>query len=190
MSQERLKPASEMRREVATLGGGCFWCLEAVFTELKGVGKVESGYSGSTVANPTYEQVSSGTTGHAEVVQITFDPNVISFKRILEIFFTTHDPTTLNRQGPDVGTQYRSIILYHDDEQKSIAEQVIKEITEEKLWDAPIVTKVEPFTAFYEAEDYHKDYFKRHPEMAYCKIVIAPKITKLREVFSSMLKTP
>jgi len=164
--------------------------MEAVFTELKGVERVESGYSGGTNANPTYEQVSTGATGHAEVVQITFNPDVISFKHILEIFFTMHDPTTLNRQGPDVGNQYRSVIFYHDDEQKSIAEQVIKEITEEKLWDAPIVTKVEPFKAFYEAEDYHRDYFKRHPEQGYCKIVIAPKIAKLREVFSSMLKTP
>lgn len=164
--------------------------MEAVFTELKGVEKVESGYSGGTVANPTYEQVSTGTTGHAEAIQITFDPSVISFKRILEIFFTMHDPTTLNRQGSDVGTQYRSVILYHDDEQKSIAEQVIKEITEEKLWDAPIVTKVEPFKTFYEAEDYHKDYFKRHPEQAYCRVIIAPKITKLREIFYSTLKTP
>lgn len=190
MSQERLKPTSQTQREVATLGGGCFWCMEAVFGELKGVEKVESGYSGGTVANPTYEQVSSGTTGHAEVVQITFMPNVISFKRILEIFFTMHDPTTLNRQGSDVGTQYRSVIFYHDDDQKSIAEQVIKEITEEKLWNAPIVTKVEPFRAFYEAEGYHKDYFKRHPEQAYCKVVIAPKIIKLREVYFSMLRTP
>jgi len=190
MSQERLKPTSPTRREVATLGGGCFWCMEAVFNKLKGVEKVESGYSGGTMANPTYEQVSTGTTGHAEVVHITFDPDVISFKQILEIFFTMHDPTTLNRQGPDTGTQYRSVIFCHDDEQKSIAEQVIKEITEEKLWDAPIVTKVEPFKAFYEAEDYHKDYFKHHPEQAYCRIVIAPKITKLQKIYYSMLKTP
>jgi len=190
MSQERPKPTSQTQREVATLGGGCFWCMEAVFNELKGVEEVESGYSGGTVANPTYEQVSMGTTGHAEVVHITFDPNVISFKQILEIFFSMHDPTTLNRQGPDTGTQYRSVIFYHDDEQKSIAEQVIKEVTEEKLWDAPIVTKVEPFKAFYEAEDYHKDYFKRHPEQAYCRIVIAPKVTKLQKIYYSMLKTP
>ncbi len=190
MSQERPKPTSQTQREVATLGGGCFWCMEAVFNELKGVEEVESGYSGGAVANPTYEQVSMGTTGHAEVVHITFDPNVISFKQILEIFFSMHDPTTLNRQGPDTGTQYRSVIFYHDDEQKSIAEQVIKEVTEEKLWDAPIVTKVEPFKAFYEAEDYHKDYFKRHPEQAYCRIVIAPKVTKLQKIYYSMLKTP
>ena len=189
MSKEQPKPVTQTRREVATLGGGCFWCMEAVFNALKGVEKVESGYSGGAMANPTYEEVSTGTTGHAEVVHITFDPDVISFKQILEIFFTMHDPTTPNRQGADVGTQYRSVILYHDDEQKSVAEQVIKEVTEEQLWDAPIVTTLEPFKAFYEAEDYHKDYFKRHPEQAYCKIVIAPKITKLQKIYYSMLKT-
>ena len=177
------------QRQVATFGGGCFWCIEAVFSELKGVEKVESGYSGGTTVYPTYEQVSTGTTGHAEVVQINFDPKIISFKEILEIFFRMHDPTTLNRQGPDVGTQYRSVIFYHNYEQKTIAEQVIKEITEAKIWDAPIVTKIEPFKAFYKAEDYHKDYFKKHPEQPYCKLVIAPKIAKLREHYRKKLKT-
>lgn len=157
---------------------------------MKGVEKVESGYSGGTVAYPTYEQVSTGATGHAEVVQITFDPEVISFKEILEIFFSTHDPTTLNRQGPDVGTQYRSVIFCHNDQQKAIAEQVIKEITEERIWDAPIVTQIEPFKAFYNAEDYHKDYFKHHPEQPYCRSVIAPKIAKLQELYLSKLKIP
>lgn len=188
MSQEKLKTAAGRRMEVATLGGGCFWCTEAVFSQLKGVERVESGYSGGRLENPTYEQVSTGRTGHAETVQITFDPDVISYKEILGIFFSTHDPTTLNRQGPDVGTQYRSVIFYHNDEQKAIAEQVIKELTEEKAFDAPIVTQVEPFTVFYDAEDYHKDYFKRHPEQAYCSLVIAPKITKLRELYLSKLK--
>jgi peptide-methionine (S)-S-oxide reductase len=188
VSQEKLKPAATERMEVATLGGGCFWCTEAVFTQLKGVEKVESGYSGGKLENPTYEQVSTGTTRHAEAMQITFDPNAISYKEILEIFFSTHDPTTLNRQGPDVGTQYRSVIFYHSDQQKMIAEQVIREITEEKIFDAPIVTQLEPFKAFYEAEDYHRDYFKRHPEQPYCSLVIAPKLAKLRELYLNKLK--
>jgi peptide-methionine (S)-S-oxide reductase len=188
VSQEKLKPAATKRMEVATLGGGCFWCTEAVFSQLKGVEKVEPGYSGGKLENPTYEQVSTGTTGHAEAVQITFDPNAISYKEILEIFFSTHDPTTLNRQGPDVGTQYRSVIFYHNDQQKAIAEQVIKEITEEKIFDAPIVTQLEPFRVFYEAEDYHRNYFKRHPEQPYCSLVIAPKLAKLRELYMSKLK--
>ena len=176
------------RREVATLGGGCFWCMEAIFSELNGVEKVDSGYSGGTVENPTYEQVSTGTTGHAESVQVTFDPNVISFKELLQIFFTMHDPTTLNRQGEDVGSQYRSVIFYHNEEQKAIAGQLIREFTEEKVWDAPIVTHVEPFKAFYRAEDYHAEYFKRHPEQAYCRLIIAPKVAKLRQVYRSKLR--
>lgn len=174
--------------QVATLGGGCFWCTEAVFDELKGVEHVESGYSGGTVANPTYEQVCTGTTGHAEVVQITFDPKGISFKEILQIFFTVHDPTTLNRQGADVGTQYRSVIFYHDEEQKTIAEQVIKEIQVEKIWDAPIVTELAPFEAFYIAEDYHQEYFKHNPYQGYCRVVIAPKVAKFREHYRERLK--
>ena len=181
------KPKSE-QKEVATLGGGCFWCTEAVSSELKGVEQVEPGYSGGSVPNPTYEQVCSGTTGHAEVLQITFDPNVISFREILDVFFATHDPTTLNRQGNDVGTQYRSVIFYHDEEQKATAEKVIQELTKAKTWDAPIVTQVEPFKAFYEAEEYHKNYFKRHPEQAYCQVVIAPKIAKFKKLFLPKLK--
>ena len=188
MSQEKSKTVLPGQKEVATLGGGCFWCTEVVFNEIKAVKKVESGYSGGTVANPTYEQVSTGTTGHAEVIQITFDPEVISFKEILEIFFTMHDPTTLNRQGPDVGTQYRSVIFYHTNEQKAVAEQVIKEITNAKIWDAPIVTQIEPFKTFYKAEDYHTDYFERHPEQPYCRIVIAPKIVKLQKLYLNKLK--
>lgn len=188
MSSEHSKTVFSRQIEVATLGGGCFWCMEAVFSELRGVEKVESGYSGGAPADPTYEQVSTGKTGHAEVVQVNFNPKVISFKEILKIFFTMHDPTTLNRQGADVGTQYRSVIFYHNDEQKATAEQVIKEITEAKIWNAPIVTQVEPFKAFYKAEDYHKDYFKEHPEQPYCKLVIAPKIAKLREHYHKKLK--
>jgi peptide-methionine (S)-S-oxide reductase len=188
MSKEKSKIAMPNQKEVTTLGGGCFWCTEAVFNEIRGVEKVESGYSGGTIAHPTYEQVSTGTTGHAEVVQITFDPKVISFKEILEIFFTMHDPTTLNRQGPDVGTQYRSVVFYHNDQQKAIAEQVIKEIAQGEIWDAPIVTQIEPFKAFYKAEGYHKDYFKRHPEQPYCRIVIAPKIAKLQKLYLNKLK--
>lgn len=188
MNQEKPRTQSQKRLEVATLGGGCFWCTEAVFSLVKGVEKVESGYSGGKLENPTYEQVSTGTTGHAEVIQITFDPDTISFKGILEIFFSTHDPTSLNRQGNDIGTQYRSIIIYHNDQQKTTAEQVIKELTNAKAWNKPIVTQLEPFKAFYKAEDYHQEYFKRHPERTYCSLVIAPKIAKLQELYLSKLK--
>ncbi|MBI4785489.1 MAG: peptide-methionine (S)-S-oxide reductase MsrA [Chloroflexi bacterium] len=175
-------------KQVATLGGGCFWCTEAVFDQLKGVERVESGYAGGTVANPSYQLVCTGTTGHAEVVQITFDPKVISYKQILQVFFTVHDPTTLNRQGADVGTQYRSAIFYHDDEQKKIAEQVIKEIEAAKIWDAPIVTEVVPAKPFYQAEDYHQEYFANNPGQGYCRVVIAPKVAKFREHYREMLK--
>jgi len=185
-----VKTAVSRQRELATLGGGCFWCMEAIFTELRGVERVDSGYCGGKVENPTYEQVSTGTTGHAESVQITFDPTVISYKELLLIFFTTHDPTTLNRQGEDIGSQYRSVIFYHNEQQKAIAQQVIKEIAEEEIWDSPIVTQVEPFKAFYKAEDYHAEYFKRHPEQAYCRLIIAPKVAKVRQLYRSKLKKP
>ncbi len=175
--------------EVTTLAGGCFWCMEAVFDELEGVTRVESGYSGGVVANPTYHQVCTGTTGHAEVVQITFDPKVISFKEILEVYFTVHDPTTLNRQGADVGTQYRSAIFYHNDQQKAIAEQVIEEIDAAKIWRAPIVTEVRPFETFYKAEDYHQEYFKLNGEQPYCRLVIVPKMAKFREHYRKRLKS-
>ena len=188
VSQKKLDPVSFKQFEVATLGGGCFWCTEAVFSLLKGVEKVESGYSGGKVENPTYEKVSTGTTGHAEVVQISFNPDVISFKEILEVFFSSHDPTTLNRQGNDVGTQYRSVIFYHDDQQKAIAEKVIKELTETKTWNMPIVTQIEPFKIFYKAEEYHQNYFKNHPEKSYCSIIIAPKIDKLKQHYLGKLK--
>ncbi len=175
-------------KEVATLANGCFWCTEAVFSIIKGVEKVEPGYTGGTVANPTYEQVSSGATGHAEAVQITFDPKVISYGEILEIFFATHDPTTLNRQGPDVGTQYRSVIFYHNEAQKATAQKTIDELTKAEIWDAPIVTRLEPFKVFYNAETYHKDYYKLHPNRPYCQQVITPKLAKLQQRFIGKLK--
>ncbi len=176
------------QREVATLAGGCFWCLEAVYDQLKGVEKVESGYSGGRVANPTYKQVCTGTTGHAEVVQITYDPQVISFRDLLDVFFTIHDPTTLNRQGNDVGTQYRSAIYYHNPEQKATAEQVIAQLGAQRLWDSAIVTEVTPFDKFYLAEDYHTDYFERNGGQPYCRVVIAPKVSKFRKHFLDKLK--
>lgn len=188
MKKEKMNQKPIDKREVATLGGGCFWCIEAAFQEIDGVVNVESGYSGGTTVSPTYEQVCKGNTGHAEVVHVTFDPNTISYKEVLEIFFTAHDPTTLNRQGADVGTQYRSVIFYHNEKQKKSAEQVIEEMNIKKVWDDPIVTTVEPLKKFYKAEDYHKKYFDRHPEAAYCRIVIAPKIAKLRNKYREKLK--
>ena len=174
--------------ETAVLAGGCFWCMEAVFLRLKGVEKVESGYCGGSVKNPSYKEVCTGKTGHAESVRITFDPTVISYKQILRIFFTLHDPTSLNRQGNDVGSQYRSEIFYVNKKQKETAEQVIKEITQEKLWDKPIITVLEPLKEFYIAEAYHKDYYKKNPLNPYCFIVIRPKIAKLRKEYSDFLK--
>ena len=184
------EPNKPKRTEVATLGAGCFWCTEAVFQLIRGVEKVDPGYAGGDLPNPTYEQVSTGTTGHVEVANITFDPEVTSFREILEIFFGTHDPTQLNRQGADVGTQYRSVIFYRTPEQKSTAEQIIAELTSEKVYDRPIITKVEPLKAFYLAETYHKDYFMKHPKEPYCQVVIAPKIAKLQKAYLSKLKLP
>lgn len=172
----------------ATIGGGCFWCLEAVFEQLRGVGRVVSGYAGGDAANPTYEQVCTGTTGHAEVVQITFDPGEISYRELLEIFFTMHDPTTPNRQGPDVGTQYRSIILYHDEEQERTARDVRAEFEERGVWDDPIVTEIEPLETFYPAEAYHQQYYRGHTGQPYCQAVIAPKVAKLRKKYFDRLK--
>jgi peptide-methionine (S)-S-oxide reductase len=176
------------RTEIATLGGGCFWCLEAVYQELRGVEKVESGYSGGDVPNPTYRAVCSGTTGHAEVVQVTFDPEMISYKDILEVYFTIHDPTTLNRQGADVGTQYRSVIYYHDDEQRRVAEAVISDLEAEGIWRDPIVTEVAPIDEFYIAEDYHQDYFRNNGYQPYCQVIIAPKVAKFRKENLERLK--
>jgi peptide-methionine (S)-S-oxide reductase len=174
--------------ETITLGGGCFWCLEAIYNELKGIIKVESGYAGGIVPNPTYNQVCTGTTGHAEVIQITYNPTIITFKEILQIFFTMHDPTTLNHQGNDVGTQYRSIIFYHNENQKHIAEQIINEITQARIWNNPIVTQIEPYNLFYKAEEYHQEYYKKNPAQSYCRIIIAPKISKLRKQYFEKLK--
>jgi peptide-methionine (S)-S-oxide reductase len=176
-------------REVATLGGGCFWCLEAVFEQLQGVVKVVSGYSGGRRANPTYEQVCSGATGHAEVVQVAFDPSVLSYADLLDVFFATHDPTTLNRQGGDVGIQYRSVIFYHSPAQKEIAERRIAELNAAGIWDQPIVTQVVPFEAFYPAESYHQEYYRRNPGQMYCAAVISPKVAKFRKQFAAKLKS-
>src|SRR5665647_2333208 len=185
------KPISEIKNlEIATLAGGCFWCTEAAFSIIKGVERIEPGYTGGLVDNPTYEEVTTGTTGHAEAAQIFFDPKVISYREILEIFFTIHDPTSLNRQGADVGTQYRSAIFYNSPEQKANAEQLIDELNQEGIWDKPIVTSVEPLKVFYKAETYHKDYYKKHPKEPYCQVVIAPKIAKLQQRFFDKIKVP
>ena len=174
--------------EQATLGGGCFWCLEAVFEQARGVDKVVSGYSAGQTPNPTYEQICGGQTGHAEVVQITFDPQVISYRSLLEIFFTIHDPSTPNRQGNDRGTQYRSIILYHDANQKAVAQAVMQEITTRNIWNAPLVTQLEALQQFYPAEDYHQGYFRGHPNQGYCQAVVAPKVVKFREKHQDLLR--
>jgi len=180
---------NENKLELATLGGGCFWCLEAVFEQLRGVERVESGYAGGKTTNPTYHDVCGGATGHAEVVQIAFDPAVLSFADLLDVFFATHDPTTLNRQGADVGTQYRSVVFYHSPEQKEIAERKIAELNDAKVWGRPIVTEVSPLTTFYKAEDYHQEYFRGNPNQGYCMAVVAPKVVKFRKQFSDRLKT-
>ena len=174
--------------EVATLAGGCFWCIEAVFREVEGVERVISGYTGGTTVNPTYQQVCSDRTGHAEAIQVTFDPAKISYREILEIFFSVHDPTTLNRQGADTGTQYRSAIFYHNEQQKATAEQLIGELNKAGLWEKPIVTQIAPLDKFYPAEDYHREYFSRHPEQAYCQMVISPKVNKFRKQWAKRLK--
>ena len=175
-----------MATEIAVLGGGCFWCTEAVYLEAKGVNKVESGYTGGPQPNPTYEQVCSGTTGHAEVVRLEFDPDVITYRDILEIFFTIHDPTTLNRQGNDVGTQYRSVIYYQSPEQEATARQVMAEMAH--VWDAPIVTEISPAQPYFKAEDYHQNYFAQHPLQGYCAFVVEPKVTKFRKMHTARLK--
>ena len=174
--------------EVATFGGGCFWCVEAIFDRVKGVEKVVSGYSGGHVSDPDYKMVNSGTTGHAEVVQITYDPELVSYIELLEIFFKTHDPTTLNRQGADVGTQYRSVILYHNQQQKEEAIRVIEQLGSEGIWSQPLLTMVEPFEVFYSAEKYHQDYFENNRNQGYCRVVINPKLEKFEKVFSEKLK--
>ncbi len=175
-----------MAVETATLGGGCFWCTEAVFQQLKGVTRVESGYTGGKVANPNYEMICTGATGHAEVVRLDFDPAVVSYRDILEVFFTVHDPTTLNRQGNDSGTQYRSVIYYHSPEQEKVARQVIAAMAH--VWDAPIVTELSPATTYYRAEDYHQNYFRQNPNQSYCAFVVAPKVSKFRQTFADRIR--
>lgn len=179
---------TDQKTDTATFGGGCYWCVEAVYAELNGVKSVTSGFSGGQRENPTYEQVCSGATGHAEVVEIVYDPSVISYDELLEVFWTVHDPTTLNRQGADVGTQYRSVIFYHNDEQKRLAEKYKKELDASGAWDSPIVTEITPFKAFYSAEKYHQDYYKNNPNQPYCSFVIQPKVEKFRKVFKDKLK--
>jgi peptide-methionine (S)-S-oxide reductase len=175
-------------KEIATLAGGCFWCLEAVYDRMKGVESVESGYIGGKAPNPTYEAVCTGRTGHAEAVQLTFDPNVVSYRELLEVFFAIHDPTTLDRQGHDVGTQYRSAIFYHSPDQKEVAEDMIAALTKEKVFDNPIVTEIVPAGPFYVAEDYHQEYFARNPTQGYCVAVVNPKVAKFRKLFAEKLK--
>jgi peptide-methionine (S)-S-oxide reductase len=179
---------SETQYETATLGGGCFWCLEAVYDRVEGVREVVSGYAGGHIPQPSYQAVCGGATGHAEVTQLRFDPAAISFQALLEIFFTIHDPTTLNRQGADVGTQYRSVIFYHSPEQKETAEQLIAQLTADKIWPNPIVTELSPIPEFYPAEDYHQDYFANNPHQPYCQAVVAPKVVKLRQKYAHRLK--
>ncbi|MEB0134906.1 peptide-methionine (S)-S-oxide reductase MsrA [Actimicrobium sp. CCC2.4] len=176
-----------MATEMATLGGGCFWCTEAVYQQLNGVLAVESGYTGGGVVNPSYEAVCNGTTGHAEVVRISFDNSVVSYRELLEVFFTIHDPTTLNRQGADVGTQYRSVIYFHSQEQEDMAHHVTAEMA--NVWDAPIVTELSPATTYYKAEDYHQNYFVQHPEQGYCAFVVEPKVAKFRKLFTAKLRS-
>lgn len=189
MTASSTPPTASGTREIATLGGGCFWCLEAVFEQVRGVDKVESGYCGGKVKAPTYQQVCTGSTGHAEVVQVTFDPAVVTFRDILDVFFAIHDPTTLNRQGADAGTQYRSAVFYHSPQQKQIAEERISELNGAKIWDRPIVTEVAPLTTFYSAEDYHQGYYRQNSGQPYCQAVISPKVAKFRKQFVNKLLT-
>jgi peptide-methionine (S)-S-oxide reductase len=176
------------KTETATFGAGCFWCVEAIFEEVNGVIRVESGYSGGHVANPTYEEVCTGTTGHAEVVQVTYNPEIISYIELLEVFWKTHDPTTLNRQGPDVGTQYRSVIFYHDEAQRKLSMEMKQKLNQAEIWENPIVTEISPYDAFYRAEDYHQDYYSQNTSQPYCAFVITPKLKKFHELFADKLK--
>ncbi|MCB0748679.1 MAG: peptide-methionine (S)-S-oxide reductase MsrA [Ignavibacteriae bacterium] len=179
---------SDNKLEVATFGTGCFWCTETLFEKLKGVESAVSGYSGGTTENPTYKQVCTGETGHAEVIQVTYDPSIISFTELLEVFWKVHDPTTLNRQGNDVGTQYRSVIFYHNEEQKKLAEEYKSKLTKEKVFSDPIVTEITKFTKFYPAENYHQDYYEQNKSQPYCSFVITPKVEKFKKVFGNKLK--
>ena len=183
-----MNETAEARTEIATLGGGCFWCVEAVFEQVQGVDRVVSGYAGGAPANPSYRDVCSGETGHAEVVQVSFDPAIISYRDLLAIFFTTHDPTTLNRQGADAGTQYRSVIYYHSPEQERTARELIEQLTTERVWNDPIVTLVEPAPTFYPAEAYHQGYYRQNPQQGYCQYAVAPKLAKFRKLFAERAK--
>jgi peptide-methionine (S)-S-oxide reductase len=185
---EQVKIDKKATMEKATFGSGCFWCSEAIFQQLKGVIKVESGYTGGHVKNPSYREVCNGNTGHAEAVQITYDPSVVSYDELLEVFWQTHDPTTLNRQGADQGTQYRSVVFYHNEEQKRLAEAYKQKLNEEKIWPDPIVTEITPASAFYKAEDYHQDYYNLNSSQGYCQMVITPKLEKFRKIFKDKLK--
>jgi len=187
-TNKNTKNMSEKQIEVATLGAGCFWCVEAIFSRLDGVTKVESGYSGGTVKNPTYKEVCEGNTGHAEVIQVIFNPSKIPFSKILEVYFKTHDPTTLNRQGADIGTQYRSVIFYHSDSQKTTAEEIKKKLNNAGIWNSPIVTAIEPFVVFFKAEDYHQDYYTNNKNQPYCRMTITPKIEKFEKIFKDYMK--
>lgn len=187
-SQTEEEPMNTENLEEATFGAGCFWCVEAVFEELKGVKSVKAGYAGGEIKNPTYRQVASGTTDHAEVARILYDPSVITYEQLLTVFWHTHDPTTLNRQGPDVGPQYRSVIFYHNEKQRKIAEQSLEEVDKSDLWEDPIVTKIQPIKNYSEAEDYHQNYYENNPNAGYCQVVIAPKLKKFRKEFSHLLK--
>lgn len=187
-AQQSTTMQNEENLEKATLGAGCFWCVEAIFEEVKGVKSVVAGYAGGEIKNPTYRQVSSGSTGHAEVTRITYDPSVISFEQLLEVFWHTHNPTTKNRQGPDVGPQYRSVIYYHNEEQKEIAEKSMKKTDASDLWEDPIVTEIEPISNYSRAENYHQNYYENNPNAGYCTVVIAPKLKKFRKQFSHLLK--
>ncbi len=187
-NSNQLSMANAEQMETVTLGAGCFWCVEAIFEQLKGVSKVESGYSGGHIKNPSYKEVCTGTTGHAEVCQVTYNPAEISFKDILEVYWQTHNPTTLNRQGADVGTQYRSVIFYHNEEQKRIAEEMKKRLETAKVWEDPIVTQIVAFDSFYKAEDYHQEYYFNNSSQPYCTMVITPKVEKFKKVFSDKLK--
>lgn len=187
-SQNQYQSKKLMKTEIATFGSGCFWCTEAIFDMIDGVLKVEPGFSGGTTANPTYNQVITGATGHAEATQITYDPSKVTFQSLLEVFWKTHDPTTLNRQGADVGTQYRSVIFYHNEQQEMLANKYIKELQEAGIWENPIVTEIAPFVVFYPAEDYHNDYYKNNPTNSYCNFVITPKIKKFEKIFSDKIK--
>jgi peptide-methionine (S)-S-oxide reductase len=180
--------SKSMEREVITLGGGCFWCMEAVFQQLNGVVLIESGYSGGTVENPTYKQVCTGQTGHAEVVQVTFDPKVVSLHNVLSVFFALHDPTTVNRQGADVGSQYRSVVFYRTPEQRDAVQAVVRELEANKTYSSPVVTQLEPFKAFYKAEAYHQDYYEQNPNQPYCTLVISPKLSKFHKLFKDKAK--